>query len=226
MLHGDSHSHSSFSGSVTRCFALRLLLRGEYCSLRHHHTATSPAKRGTTRLAISHASLNSRAALDVSTYVSYCSSENVCSPESTQQPIAVHGLGIPSTTVSQQPIAIRMVEWSRHVGYVGLTNRPHCHHRRLAFICPLKNSGNRLSFTSSGSRTRRFPRRSGKASTLRRILHTTRRPEIVRHCSRVLSLLRWMLSVAAVVRAVHVVATCANPRSASLTKRSLLPRHP
>ena len=39
-----------------------------------------------------------------------------CSPESTQLPIAVRGLGIPSTTVSQQPIAIAMVELSRHVG--------------------------------------------------------------------------------------------------------------
>ena len=110
MLHGASHSHSSSSGSVSRCFALRLLLRGEYCWLRHLYTATSPAKGRTTRLAIGYASLNSRAALDVSTYISSCSSENVCSPESTQQPIAVHGLGIPSTTVSQQPIAIRMVE--------------------------------------------------------------------------------------------------------------------
>ena len=100
MLHGDSYSHSSFSGSVTRCFALRLLLRGEYCSLRHLHTATSPAKRRTTHLAIGYASLNSRAALDVSTYISSCSSENVSSPESTQQPIAVHGLEIPSTTVT------------------------------------------------------------------------------------------------------------------------------
>ena len=56
MLHGDSYSHFSFSGSVTRCFVLRLLLRGEYCSLRHLHTATSPAKRRTTRLAIGYAS--------------------------------------------------------------------------------------------------------------------------------------------------------------------------
>ena len=106
MLHGHSYGHSSFSRSVTRYFALRLLLRGESCSLRHLHTA----KRRTTRLAISYASLNSRAALDVSTYISSCSSENVCSPDSTQQPIAVHGLGIPSPTASQQPIAIRMVE--------------------------------------------------------------------------------------------------------------------
>ena len=73
MLHGDSYSHSSSSGSVTRCSTLRLLLRGECCSLRHLHTATSP--------------LNSRAPLDVSIYISSCSSENVCSPESTQQPL-------------------------------------------------------------------------------------------------------------------------------------------
>ena len=45
----------------------------------HLHTATSPAKRRTTRLAIGYASLNSRAALDVSTYISYSSSEKVCS---------------------------------------------------------------------------------------------------------------------------------------------------
>ena len=32
-------------------------------------------------------------------------------------------------------------------------------------------------------------------------------------------LLRWMLSVAAIVRAFHVVATCANPRLASLVRR-------
>ena len=31
MLHGDSHSHSSSSKSVTRCFALRLLLRTARC---------------------------------------------------------------------------------------------------------------------------------------------------------------------------------------------------
>ena len=151
MLHGDTYSHSSFSRSVTRCFALRLSLRGEYCWLRHLHTAPSPAKQRTTRLAIGYASLNSRAALDVSTYISYCSSENVCSPESTQQPIAVHGLGISSPTVSQQPIAIRMVEieppcricWPyQHVA------------SRLPRIDSLKNSGNRLSFTSSGSRSR------------------------------------------------------------------------
>ena len=36
-------------------------------------------------------------------------------------------------------------------------------------------------------------RRSGKASTLRRALHTARRPEIVRHCSRAFALLGWML---------------------------------
>ena len=96
---------------------------------------------------------------------------------------------------------------------------------RLPRIDPLKNSGNRLSFTSSGSRARCFPRRSGKASPLRRILHTARRPETVRHCSRALALLRWILSVTAIVRAFHVVATCANPRPASLTRRSLLPRH-
>ena len=41
MLHGETHSHSSSSGSVTRCFSLRLLLRGEYCSLRRLHTASS-----------------------------------------------------------------------------------------------------------------------------------------------------------------------------------------
>ena len=63
-------------------------------------------------------------------------------------------------------------------------------------------------------------------STLRRIVHTARRPEIVRHCSRAPALLRWMLSVAAVVRAFHVVATCANPRLASLSRRPLLPRGP
>ena len=107
------NKHKKLWSCHTRCFALRLLLRGEYCSLRHLHTATSPAKRHTTRLAISYASLKSRAALDASTCISSCFSENVCSPESTQQPIAVHGLGIPSTTVSQQPIAIRMVESAR-----------------------------------------------------------------------------------------------------------------
>ena len=32
--------------------------------------------------------------------------------------------------------------------------RPHCHHRRLPRIDPLKNSGNRLLFASSGSRSR------------------------------------------------------------------------
>ena len=65
MLHGDSYRHSSFSGSVTRCFALRLLLRGEHCSLRHLHTATSPAKGRTTRQATGYASLNSGVILDV-----------------------------------------------------------------------------------------------------------------------------------------------------------------
>ena len=105
-----------------------------------------------------------------------------------------------------------MVEKSRHVGYVRVVHVA----GRLPRIDPLKNSGNRLSFTSSGSRSRWFPRMSGKASTLRRFLHTARRPEIVRRCSR--ALLRWMLSVAAVVRAFHVVATCANPRPASLTR--------
>ena len=47
--------HSSFSGSVTRCFALRL--RGEYCSLRHLHTATV--------VQLVAPSLTPRAALDV-----------------------------------------------------------------------------------------------------------------------------------------------------------------
>ena len=60
---------------------------------------------------------------------------------------------------------------------------------------------------------------SGKASTLRRTLHTARRPEIVRHCSRAFALLGWMLSVAAIVLALHVVATSARfrapPRSPS-----------
>ena len=103
-----------------------------------------------------------------------------------------------------------MVELSRHVGYVGLT--------RLPRIDPLKNSGNRLSFASSRSRSR-FRDMSGKASTLRRTLHTARRPEIVRHCSRAFALLGWMLSVAAIVLAFHVVATSARfrapPRSPS-----------
>ena len=59
-------------------------------------------------------------------------------------------------------------------------------------------------------------RRSGKASTLRRTLHTARRPEIVRHCSRALP--GWLLSVDAVVPAFHVVATSARIRA--------LPRSP
>ena len=62
--------------AVSRCDSSSA---GGYCSLRHLHTVTSPAKRRTTRLAIGYASLNSRAALDVSTYISYCTSENVCS---------------------------------------------------------------------------------------------------------------------------------------------------
>ena len=43
--------------------------------------------------------------------------------------------------------------------------------------------------------------------------------EIVRRCSRALALLRWILSVTAIVRAFHVVTTCANPRLASLVRR-------
>ena len=108
-----------------------------------------------------------------------------------------------------------MVGKGRHVGYVRVvhvTSRLHCND-------PLKNSGNRLSLTSSGSRSRWLPRRSGKASTLRRTLHTARRPEIVHRCSRALALLRWMLSVAAVVRAFRAVATSAIPRLASLARR-------
>ena len=61
--------------------------------------------------------------------------------------------------------------------------------------------------------TLEVPRRSGKASTLRRTLHTARRPEIVRHCSRAFALLGWMLSVAAIVLAFHVVATSARIRA-------------
>ena len=61
--------------------------------------------------------------------------------------------------------------------------------------------------------TLEVPRRSGTASTLRRILHTARRPEIVRHCSRAFALLGWMLSVAAIVLAFHVVATSARIRA-------------
>ena len=74
-------------------------------------------------------------------------------------------------------------------------------HQQTASYRSSEELWQRLSFTSSGSRSRWFPRRSGKASTLRRILHTARRPEIVRHCSRALTLMRWMLSVAAIVRA-------------------------
>ena len=157
MLHGDSHSHSSFSTNFTRCFALQLLLRGEYCSLCHLHTATVVQLEAC------------RSKSEHSTYISSCSSENVCSPESTLQPIAV-----------------RMVEWSRHVEYVRVTSKPHCHHRRQTCIGPLTITGNRLLFTSSGSRSRWFPRRSGKANALRRTLHTARRPGIVRRCSRAL----------------------------------------
>ena len=104
--------------------------------------------------------------------ISSCSSENACFPESTKQPIAV-----------------RMVEQRRHVGFVRVTCRPHGHHRRLACIASLKITGNRLLFTSSGSHSRWFPRRSGRASALRRTLHTARCPEIVRRCSRALALL-------------------------------------
>ena len=222
MLHGDSYSHSSFSGCVTRCFALRLLLRGEYCLLRHIHTATSPAKRRTTRLAKGYASLSSRAALDASTYISSCSSENLCSPEKNTRThcCAWSGNPKPHSHVAFHRYPRGRVEPPCRMCW------PHQHvASRLPRIDPLKNSGNRLSFASSGSRSRWLPRRSGKASTLRRILHTARRPEIVRHCSRALALSRWILSVAAIVRAFRVVATCANPRPASLTKRSLLPRH-
>ena len=58
------------------------------------------------------------------------------------------------------------------------------------------------------------------------VFFTVRRPEIARHCSRALALLRWTLSVAAIVRAFHVVTTCASPRPASLTRRLLLPGRP
>ena len=61
--------------------------------------------------------------------------------------------------------------------------------------------------------TLEVPRRSGKAITLRRTLHTARRPEIVRHCSRAFALLGWMLSVAAIVLAFHVVPTSARIRA-------------
>ena len=43
--------------------------------------------------------------------------------------------------------------------------------------------------------------------------HPARRPEIVRHCSHVFALLGWMLSVAAIVLAFHVVATSARIRA-------------
>ena len=90
---------------------------------------------------------------------------------------------------------------------------PHQHvARRLPHIDSLKNSGNRLSFASSRSRSR-FRDMSWKASPLRRTLHTARRPEIVRHCSRAFALLGWMLSVAAIVLAFHVVATSARFRA-------------
>ena len=205
MLHGDSYSHS-FLGSVTRCFALRLLLRGEYCSLRQR---LPPAKRRTTRLAIGYASLNSRAALHASTYLSSCSyTATRCCAWSGNPQTHWH--------VASHRYAHGRIEPTCGICW------PHQHvASRLPRIDPLKNSGNRLSFTSSGSRSRWFPRRSRKASALRRILHTARRPEIVRRCSRALALLRWILSVTAIVRAFHVVATCANPRLASLVRRPL-----
>ena len=61
--------------------------------------------------------------------------------------------------------------------------------------------------------TLEVPQRSGKASTLRRTLHTARRREILRHCSRAFALLGWMLSVAAIVLAFHVVATSTRIRA-------------
>ena len=62
------------------------------------------------------------------------------------------------------------------------------------------------------------------ANALRRTLHTARRPEIVRRCSR--AVLGWLLSVAAVVPACPVIATCIleppSPRSL-FTHACLLP---
>ena len=84
---------------------------------------------------------------------------------------------------------------------------------------PSNNSSNPCPESSELSRSsEEIWQSTGKASTLRRTLHTTRRPEIVRHCSRALTLLRWMLSVAVIVRAFHMVVTCANPRLASFVR--------
>ena len=136
-----------------------------------------------------------------STYISFCSSENVCSPESTQQPIAVHGLAAthryPHGRV-EPPCRIR---WSsQHVAQQTASYRSSEELWKSTLVHVIRI-------------TLEVPRRSGKASTLRRTLHTARRPEIVRHCSRAFALLGWMLSVAAIVLAFHVVATSARIRA-------------
>ena len=112
LLHGDPHSYSS-SESVTRCFALRLLLCGGVL------LAGSPSHSGFPSEAAHHTPSHRLRLAELLSYTRRTSPPAIlkaCSPESTQLPIAVRGLGIPITTVSQQPISIRMVELSRHVG--------------------------------------------------------------------------------------------------------------
>ena len=75
--------------------------------------------------------------------ISFCSSENVCSPESTQQPIAVHGLAATHRYPHGRVEPPCRTRWPyQHVA------------SRLPRIDPLKNSSNRLLFASPGSRSR------------------------------------------------------------------------
>ena len=158
-------------------FALRLLLRGQYCSLRHLHTATSPAKRRTTRLATGYASLNSRSCtrrIDVHLLTALL---KTCLPlKAHSNPLLCMVWESPAPLSRSNPSLSAWSTRAASVGYVDVTSS----RRQLtaSYRSFEEPSGNRLSCTSSGSPSRWFPRRSGKTSTLRRILHTARRPEI------------------------------------------------
>ena len=204
----------SSSESVTRCSALRLLLRGEYC------LAASPP----------HSDLSSSSKLVAPslTQAIGCRRDAVQICTRRTSPSALLKTCV-LLKVHSNPLLCMVCHVATHRYPHGRVEppcrirRPHQHvGSRLPRIDPLKNSGNRLSFASSGSRSR-FREGQGKQVPcvgLFRPLGVLR--------SYVLLACFCSLGMDAVCRSdrARLSRGChfrANPRSASLARRSLLP---